>query len=270
VNGIIDIGTLNLALGYVLLIIPLAIMIWLKIPMVTETIVSIIRMTIQLLFVGFYLQVIFNLNNPWLNIAWVLVMIIVADVSIARGAGVRISRFAVPLFVSLLAGTALPLLFFVGPIMLLPNIMDAQYIIPIGGMILGNCLRADIIGLSTFYGSIRGREKVYLTTLAQGARFSEATLPFIRDAVRAALAPTVATMATIGLVALPGMMTGVILGGADPMTAIKYQIAIMIAIFSGTAVTVYLAIRLTARIGFNSSGMLDREIFRRSERRSHR
>ena len=153
-NGIIDIGAVNLAFGYVLLIIPLAVIIWLKIPIVTETVVSIVRMTIQLLFVGFYLQVIFDLNNPWLNAARVLIMIIVADVSIARGAGVRISHFAVPLFVSLLAGMILPLLFFVGPIMLVPNLMDAQYIIPIGGMILGNCLRADIIGLSTFYLSL--------------------------------------------------------------------------------------------------------------------
>jgi putative ABC transport system permease protein len=106
--------------------------------------------------------------------------------------------------------------------------------------------------------------------LSQGARFSEAAHPFIRDAVRGALAPTVASMATIGLVSLPGMMTGVILGGADPMTAIKYQIAIMIAIFTGTSITVYLAIVLTARIGFDSYGMLERSIFRKNEHRHSR
>jgi putative ABC transport system permease protein len=266
-NGIIDIGVLNLAFGYALLIIPLAVIIRLKIPMVTDTVVSIVRMTIQLLFVGFYLQVIFDLNNPWLNAAWVLIMIVVADISIARGAGVRLSRFALPLFISLVVGTILPLLFFMGPIMLSPNLMEAQYVIPIGGMILGNCLRADIIGLSTFYNAIQGKEKVYTAALAQGARFPEAIRPFSRDAVRAALAPTVATMATIGLVSLPGMMTGVILGGADPMTAIKYQIAIMIAIFTGTSITVYLAIGLTARIGFDAYGMLKREIFREREKR---
>ncbi len=69
-------------------------------------------------------------------------------------------------------------------------------------------------------------------------------------------------LATIGLVALPGMMTGVILGGADPFTAIKYQIAIMIAIFSGTATTVFLAIWLTLRNSFTASGILNRTIFR--------
>ncbi|MEX2605783.1 MAG: ABC transporter permease, partial [Kiritimatiellia bacterium] len=70
------------------------------------------------------------------------------------------------------------------------------------------------------------------------------------------LAPTVAGMATIGLVSLPGMMTGVILAGADPATAIRYQIAIMIAIFSGTALTVYLAIVWTQPKRFNRFGTL--------------
>ena len=80
--------------------------------------------------------------------------------------------------------------------------------------------------------------------------------------IRAALAPTVASMATIGLVSLPGMMTGVILGGASPATAIKYQIAIMISIFSGTAITLAVGLWLTAKTSFTPSGVLDRTIFR--------
>jgi putative ABC transport system permease protein len=68
-------------------------------------------------------------------------------------------------------------------------------------------------------------------------------------------------MATLGLVSLPGMMTGIILAGADPVTAVKYQIAIMIAIFSGTAITVPLVIWLTMKSSFNGFGMLDRSVF---------
>jgi putative ABC transport system permease protein len=68
-------------------------------------------------------------------------------------------------------------------------------------------------------------------------------------------------MTTIGLVALPGMMTGVILGGANPVTAIKYQIAIMIAIFCGTSLTVVIGIWLTTLGSFTGYGILDRRIF---------
>ncbi len=259
----VDISAASLAIGYALLIIPLGILLWHRIPIVGQTLVAIVRMTLQLLLVGLYLQVVFKLNYPWLNGLWLLVMIGVADFSIARGCGLRLTKLALPLLVALFAGVAVPLFFFMALILRQPNLMEAQYVIPIGGMILGNCLRADIVGISNFYEAIRKSEKCFLHSLAQGARLTEAIRPFLRDAIRAAMIPMVATMATIGLVALPGMMTGVILGGASPMTAIKYQIAIMIAIFSGTSITVLLAIWLTAKRGFTAYGILDRQIFRK-------
>jgi putative ABC transport system permease protein len=130
-------------------------------------------------------------------------------------------------------------------------------------MILGNCLRASVIGVRGFYQSIARSEKPFLNALAQGATLGEAARPHFREAVQSSLAPTVANMATIGLVSLPGMMTGVILGGANPMTAIKYQIAIMISILSGTAVTVFLAVTLTMKRSFTPYGILDRDIFKK-------
>ncbi len=262
-NEIADISVVGLATGYLLVLIPLAIMLWLRIPLLGDAMLAVLRMTVQLLFVGFYLQVVFRLNNFYLNGAWLLVMVCVADFSIVRGCNLRLRRFALPLFVALLAGTTVPLFFFVGPILARPHLLDAQYAIPIGGMILGNCLRADIIGLRHFYESVRREEKAFQNALAQGARLHEAIRPFMRDACQAALAPTVASMATMGLVALPGMMTGAVLGGANPMTAIKYQIAIVIAIFSGTAITILVAIWLTARSSFTAWGILDRRIFNR-------
>ena len=149
-----------------------------------------------------------------------------------------------------------------GAILQRSNCLDAQYVIPLWGMILGNCLRADIIGLKNFYESLKKDEKLYLQSLAQGATLKEALDPYVREALQASLLPTVASMSTIGLVALPGMMTGVILAGVDPLTAISYQIAIMIAIFSGTTLTVFLALRLTLRRSFNSYGLLDPDVFR--------
>jgi len=129
-------------------------------------------------------------------------------------------------------------------------------------MVLGNCLRADIVGLSRFLDSLRKQEKPFLQALAQGATLAEAVRPHVRDALQAALAPTVATIATIGLVSLPGMMTGVILAGADPMSAVKYQMVIMLAIFSGTALTLVLALRLALRTAFTAYGLLDESVFR--------
>ncbi|MBN2705400.1 MAG: ABC transporter permease [Deltaproteobacteria bacterium] len=260
--NILDISLGRLAAGYLLLAFPLGIIIWLRLPMLGQTLGALARMTLQLLFVGFYLQFIFDLDNFWITGGWIAIMLAVADVSIVRGARLRLKRAAPGLFLALLLGTVIPLLVFV--VLILPGAaaFKAQYLIPIGGMILGNCLRADVIGLSHFYEALDKNESVYRLALAQGAGPGEALRPFVGDACRAALIPTVATMATIGLVSLPGMMTGVILGGGNPMMAVRYQTAIMIAIFSGTALTVILAIYLTAWRNFTAFGTLDRGIFR--------
>lgn len=253
----------QLTAAYLLLLFPFGIMLFHRMTLLRQTVLAILRMTVQLLFVGFYLQVVFRLNNPWLNLAWLMVMVAVADGSIIRGCGLQVRRFLAPMFLALVIGTLIPVIVFMGPVLRRPNWLDAQYVIPLWGMILGNCLRADIIGLKNFYEAIARNERRYHFSLTQGARLQEAIEPYCHDAIQSALLPTIATMTTIGLVSLPGMMTGVILAGAQPMTAIKYQIAIMIAIFSGTALTVFLGIRLTLRTSFDAYGLLDERIFTR-------
>ncbi len=253
---------------YALLAIPLGIILWARLPMLGQAAMAIVRMSLQLLFVGVYLQVVFRLNNPWLTLAWVAVMVAVADGSTLKGCGLRARRLAVPLFCALAVGTAVPMLYFVVLILRRPMWLEAQYIIPIGGMILGNCLRADIVGIRTFFIGIRNGEKAYLQRLAEGATLAEATRPYLVAALHEAFAPTLATTATMGLVSLPGMMTGVILGGASPMTAILYQIAIMIAIFTGTAITVLLGIQFCRRAGFTTWGTLNPSIFTQTPSKS--
>jgi putative ABC transport system permease protein len=257
----IDIEPLRLLFVYGLLIFPFGVILWFRIGMATQVIVGVIRMTCQLLFVGLYLQFIFDRNSIWLNILWITMMICVADVSVIRGCAYRVKRFCVPLFAAMLIGVSIPLLVFVGLVIDSADILPARYAIPIAGMILGNCLRANIVGIGRFYQDIRQREKPYLMSLAQGATQSEALRPYVRTAIQAALAPTTATMAAMGLVSLPGMMTGVMLGGGDPMPAIKYQIAIMMSIFSSAVITVFLAIVMTAKKSFNGYGVLDKTIF---------
>jgi putative ABC transport system permease protein len=247
--------------AYCLLLIPAALLLWQGVAIIGRLGMAAVRMTVQLLFVGLYLQFVFNLDNAWLNCAWLLIMILVADVSILRHCKLRVRCFGVSLFVALLLGTAVPVLYFTTLILRRPQILEARYLIPIGGMILGNCLRADIIGIRHFYDTIRRDSRTFEYTLAQGARLKEAIQPYLREAVHNAVSPTIATMMTIGLVSLPGMMTGVILGGQPPVTAIKYQVAIMIAIFTGTVIAVPCAILMSLKRGFHPSGPLNRDVF---------
>jgi len=124
-------------------------------------------------------------------------------------------------------------------------------------------LNSTIIGISHYYEAIRKENKRYLYLLSLGADQQEALLPFFREALRAAMRPFIANMATMGIVSLPGMMTGQMLGGADPETAIKYQIAIVLAIFTALTISVALSIYFTSRQAFDEYGILKGSLFRR-------
>ncbi|MFW5750089.1 MAG: ABC transporter permease [Planctomycetota bacterium] len=256
-----DISHAGMALAYAMLLIPLVIMQWRAVALRRRTLVAALRMSLQLLFVALYLELIFRLQSALLTGLWLAVMLVVADVSIVRACSLRLRRVGPPLLVGLGLGTLVPLALFVWGVLARPGSFDPRYVIPIGGMILGNCLRADIVGLNTCFDRLRRDRKAYEQVLGWGATRQEALGPYFSHALRAALAPTIATMATIGLVSLPGMMTGVILGGTDPTTAVKYQIAIMCAIFAGTALTVTTVIALATRRAIDDYGNLDPRVF---------
>ncbi len=261
-RSIIDIEALSLALGYLLFLVPLSLALWYRVGIAGRLLTAVVRMTVQLLFVGLYLQVLFDLDRWWLTALWLIIMTTVADLSVIRGAGFRVRAFFWRVFMAIIAGTLIPLAYFILVILQVPGLLEPQYAIPIAGMIMGNCLRANIIGIGRFYNSIHEREGAYLLSLGQGASLREAVLPFAGRAIHDALAPSLATMMTIGLVALPGMMTGILMAGVDPMSAIKYQIAIMIAIFSGTAITVASGIELSIPRAFTPRGLLRDDIFK--------
>lgn len=259
----IDIQTTNLLIVYSLLAVPFLIFAVLRIPLMKKLAVAVLRMTLQLALAGLYLKYIFQFNHPALNIGWMTVMILVANASLHSHAGLRNAR----IFFLTLAGIAVSTVFTACFFILLSirpqPFYDAQYFIPITGMILGNCMRGNILSLERFFSSIRENEKEYQTRVFMGATLFEACLPYLRAAARAAVTPTVSTIATIGLVSLPGMMTGQILGGSVPTVAIKYQIAIMICILVAASLGIFINLMLCIRAAFNPYGMLEMGIFKK-------
>jgi putative ABC transport system permease protein len=258
-----DISYFSLFLCSLLLIVPFAVSIVLKLGLVRDTATSVLRMAVQLVLIGIFLKFLFQLNNPFLNIGWLLVMVIVATANIIQKVKVSIKVFLVPLLFSLVVATFFTVTYFNLFVIRLSDITDARFLIVIGGMLLGNSLRGDIIGIDNFYKAILRNEQRRLYALASGATLFESLLPYFRESLVAALQPTIATMATMGIVFLPGMMTGQILGGVSPVLAIKYQIAIMIAIFTATTIAINLAIMLTMRTCFDAYGMLKTRTFQR-------
>lgn len=248
---IIDISWFRLLFGFLAMVIPAVILIHYRTKLFSNLVISTIRMTLQLLFVGYYLEYLFRFNNPWLNLGWMLVMIIVSDIATIDRSEMKLRPLFLPVFLATVLGMATIVFFFLGLVIRLPDVTEAQYLIPITGMILGNCLRSNVIGIHAFYYSLHRDRSLYQYYLASGATRNEALFPFYTNALKQVANPTLATMATIGLVSLPGMMTGQILSGSSPLTAIRYQIMIMVAIFSGTIMTVFFAIKLMNPVVFD-------------------
>jgi len=247
---------------YALMLVPLAIFFYLRLGIIRDTLFSLLRMTIQLILVGLYLKYIFQLNSAFVSLLWVVIMLVAANLSILNKAGLKRNLFFRRSLVGVAGSTLLVSGWFILVAIRPEPIYDARYLVPITGMILGNCLRSNVLSLERFYSGIRRNENEFMTYLMLGANLREAVRPYLSDAIKAAVNPSIATMATMGIVSLPGMMTGQILGGAMPMEAIKYQVGIMICIFTAMVVAAFVNILLSLPVAFDDHQRLNEGIFR--------
>ncbi len=248
---IIDINIWNLALGFLIMIIPISFLLYFKIKLVKGVLVALVRMILQLSLIALYLEKIFELNNAWINSAWVFVMIIVGVGTAIKRVGLNWKFFALPLFLSALTSVLIIDTFFLGLVVKSDYFFDARYFVPITGMILGNSLNHNIVGLSTYFNSLKEKSEFFYFILTNTGESKLAIRPFINEAVKRGLNPLIANMTVIGLISLPGMMTGQLLGGSSPAVAIKYQVMIMLAIFTGTTMNLFLSMLLSNQFIFD-------------------
>ncbi len=256
----IDISVSGLLFG-LLLVAPCLLLVWqLRLGFNKQLGIAVLRMLIQLGFVAVYLKYIFLLNNAFINIAYVLGMVLIAAFSAIRTSNLNVKKLWFPTFLSMLFPTLFTLIYFNATIVKLENLFQAEILIPVAGLMLGNTLKSNIVALKTFFNQARREDKTYLYLLATGATRLEATRPFLKEAIRTAMAPNLATMATVGLVSLPGVMTGQILGGSDPVLAVKYQVMVMIIIFFNSLLSNLLQLFMIVRKGYDKRDRLDKGI----------
>ena len=131
------------------------------------------------------------------------------------------------------------------------SILNPQYTIPIAGMIIGNAMTGVTLALKTFTENIKSQRPKIEALLNLGATPKKILLPYVNNAIETALLPTLNSMLGMGIVSLPGMMTGQILSGTLPTTAIMYQIAIMIAICTTVCLTVFCSLNFGYKTLYN-------------------
>jgi putative ABC transport system permease protein len=195
-----------------------------------------IRMVVQLALVGVVLTTLFSLVSPLWTGLTAVGMVVFAGHEAAQ----RQERWLAGWWSQGLGTGCMMMASGVATVFALVTVLrptpwfDPRYAIPLLGMILGNCMTGIGLGLDTLTTSLVNRRASVEAQLMLGASRQAAVAPVTRDALRSALMPVINSMAATGVVSLPGMMTGQILGGVPPAEAVKYQILVMFLIAGGT------------------------------------
>jgi putative ABC transport system permease protein len=221
-----------------------------------------IRTVTQLTLVGLVLDWIFAVNTWWLVLGIGLFMAAVAGhAAIQRSSRVMpglllrsYGALTVSAFASTLVATTV--------ILRTDAWHEAQYFIPLLGMVLGNSLNGISLGIDTLLDRLSTQRELVEMDLSLGATRWEAARDHVAEAVRRGLMPILNTMTVVGLVSLPGMMTGQIIAGAPPMQAVKYQIVIMFMIAAATALGCVLANLAVYRRLFTADHRLRSDLIR--------
>ncbi len=257
-NGIIEIGPLQLAGAYVFLVLLLIIVRGQGIGKEKEILLSSVRMTLQLILMGYVLVYLFELNNVYFSLGILVLMEIFAIRNIYSRVKVKInSRLRSVIVLSMVTGTVITIMYFLLVVINLKPWYEARYFITISGMVIGNSMTGISLGTERLIDGIKTKKEIIEGALMLGATPNQATKNIVNDAFTAAILPTINSMVGMGIVFLPGMMTGQILSGVSPLTAIQYQIAIMLGIMGSVSLTVFMLVQMGYKTFFNERSQLE-------------
>lgn len=219
----------------------------LEIPLANAT----LRTVVQLLGVGYILAVIFQLRNAIAVLLVLMVMLTIATITARNRIGKKIPQILPILFASLFFSTALTLIY-TNLLIIQPDTWyEPQYLIPLAGIVLGNAMTGAAIAGERLVSTINSSRLEIETYLSLGATPQQAVTNYRKEAIKAGLIPTLNQMMVVGIVTLPGMITGQLLSGIDPLDAASYQILIMLMLAFANLITTVLLTQGLIRQFFN-------------------
>lgn len=223
-----------------------------KLKLEKETLIGVLRAIIQLTLVGYMLKFIFDLKNPLYTTTLILIMIFNAAYNASKR-GKNIKNSLLISFVSITSGTFVTLLILVlsKAIKYIPN-----EVIPVSGMVIGNSMVAIGLCFKQLSLNFKNKKDEIETKLSLGADILPSSISIIRDSIKTGMIPTIDSTKTLGIVSLPGMMTGLIIAGVSPVEAIKFQIMVTFMLLSTTSITAFICCYLSYKNFFNERKQL--------------
>lgn len=215
------------------------------------------RTVVQLLVVGYILAAVFALKNLLLVVAVVLVMLTIATITARNRIGKKIPRLIPVVFGSMFFSTALVLMY-TNLVIVQPRMWyDPQYLIPLAGIVLGSAMNGAAITGERLVSTISSSRLEIETHLSLGATPQQAVANYRKEAIRAGLIPILNQMTVVGIVTLPGIITGQLLSGVDPLNAASYQILILLMLALANLMTTVLMTQGITRQFFNAQAQLE-------------
>ncbi|UCG62181.1 MAG: iron export ABC transporter permease subunit FetB [Candidatus Zixiibacteriota bacterium] len=249
-------GFLEVGISLILVVIAVVIARYWRIPVEKDMALGSVRAFVQLVAVGYALEVIFDLQSPWLILLALAVMIIVG----AHAAAGRVKDVKRPFVITVTAMTVGSLVTIA--VMILTRIIsfEARYVIPLAGMIIGNSMNASALTASRLTTDLKDNRLAIESALALGKGWRVASKKYIRNSATAGMMSMLNFMKTVGIVALPGAMTGMILAGAEPLDAVLFQIVVAYMLLSAVTITSVMAVELTIRRFFTRCHQLQHDV----------
>ncbi|KAM7263770.1 hypothetical protein ACFE04_001453 [Oxalis oulophora] len=228
-----------------------------KLGLEREMIYAILRAFLQLSVIGVVLQFIFHQENSvWILLAYLFMVTVAGYTAGERAKHVPKGKYVAG--ISILAGTSVTMF-----LLLLLRVFPftPRYIIPVAGMMVGNAMTVTGVTMKRLRDDIKMQLNLVETALALGATPREATIQQVKRSFVIALSPVIDNTKTVGLISLPGAMTGLIMGGASPLEAIQLQIVVMNMLIGAATVSSITSTYLCWPNFFTPAFQLQRKVF---------
>jgi putative ABC transport system permease protein len=239
-----------------MMVIAMGLSLWQKLGLTSSLALATLRTVVQLLVVGSLLTAVFAQKNPWVVLLVLLVMLTIAAIVARNRIGEKGASVLPLVWGAIFFSTALTLLY-TNLLVIRPQTWyEPQYLIPLAGIVLGNAMNGAAISGERLASTIHASQLEIETHLSLGATPQQAIVQYRKDAIKAGLIPTINAMMVVGLVTLPGIITGQLLSGISPLNAAAYQILVMFMLAFATLVTTLLVTTGLCRQFFNSADQL--------------
>jgi len=258
---LLDLSFFDLALSAGLILIAVGLSRLQQLGLGRELLIGAFRTLLQLIAVGYILKYIFALRHWYLILLAVFVMIAVAAHTVSGRQRRPSKELSLLVAFAITVGSGFTVFLVTQVIIQIEPWYEPHYLIPLMGMVVGNSMNAATLAVERLDSELAAKKTEVEVYLALGGTSRQAVASYMKSAMKAAMIPTINSMMVVGIVALPGMMTGQILSGTSPLVAVKYQILIMYMIAFSVAASSFILVNLRFQKYFTRDHQLREEVF---------